>query len=284
MGIPAESSISIPNLEVQQESDTLLARPWNLPQRLPRIRHSHIRSNIFWTILTLSNVSLFGVSMCLLSWHFARFARDDICLRYMYPYSPAFEAVEYYDTQWQNDFDEKDEYRGPPTLERDRAWLNLWSMGDIVIKKNELSHLNKTWEESRRFYLPSIDGIAANLEVFHQLHCLDMIRRYTYLDWYTEETMPDDMKNTPAEDMREHIDHCVTTLRLALTCTADVAPILMSRGRGKDEISVDPDMRTTHKCRRLDKIQEWFIQNSYTNYKCIQQGGIGCHLVPTELQ
>lgn len=112
----------------------------------------------------------------------------------------------------------------------------------------------------------------------------DTIRRYTYLDSYTDETMPEDMKNTPAEFLREHVDHCITTLRLALTCTSDVVPILMSRGRGDQEINVDPDMRTTHKCRRFDKIQEWFIENSYTDYDCIQKKGIGCHIVPTELQ
>lgn len=40
--------------------------------------------------------------------------------------APALEAVKYKDITLQNKFDEPSIYRGPPTLEREQAWLDLW--------------------------------------------------------------------------------------------------------------------------------------------------------------
>ena len=45
-------------------------------------------------------------------------------------------------------------------------------MGDIIIRENELSKLNKSNEATNKIIRPELGGVAANLEVFHQLHCL----------------------------------------------------------------------------------------------------------------
>ena len=113
--------------------------------------------------------------------------------------------------------------------------------------------------------------------------CQDMIRRYTYLDVYTNETLPADFRDVPARYLREHVDHCITTLRLAITCAGDVTPILLERDPESTE-DVLPDLRTTHKCRNFERIQEWFIENSYTDWDCIQRGGIGCDIIPARYQ
>lgn len=83
--------------------------------------------------------------------------------------------------------------------------------------------------------------------------------------------------------MRDHIDHCITTLRLAVMCTSDVTPILMERDR-ENILEVDPDMRTTHKCRRFEKVQDWFLENAYTDHDCILRGGQNCSIIPVEFQ
>jgi hypothetical protein len=43
-------------------------------------------------------------------------------------------------------------------------------VGDIAITKSELKAMNKS--DLASYYDSKIDGIPANLEVFHQLHCL----------------------------------------------------------------------------------------------------------------
>ncbi|KYK57931.1 hypothetical protein DCS_04944 [Drechmeria coniospora] len=208
---------------------------------------------------------------------------EQTCTRLLSGYSPALSALEYTEYEWQNDFDHQDVYRGKPTVEKDAAWAALWEMGDIVIKLSELPLMNKSDDHSRRLYRPELGGIAANLEAFHQLHCLDMIRRYTYRNEYNNETIPADIRHVGETDLRDHVDHCITTLRLAIMCTGDVTPILMERDPD-NVMNVFPDMRTPHKCRRFDKIQEWFREKSYTDWDCIQRGGVGCDIIPSQFR
>lgn len=40
--------------------------------------------------------------------------------------APLFEAVEYEEVNWTNDFDQPSIYRGYPNPEREKAWENLW--------------------------------------------------------------------------------------------------------------------------------------------------------------
>lgn len=110
-----------------------------------------------------------------------------------------------------------------------------------------------------------------------------MIRAYTYLDHYGEEELPLDFQHTDAASMREHVDHCISTLRLAVTCTSDVTPILLSRDIDHP-LSVNPDFRTSHVCRNFEKIQEWYIDKSYTDWECIQRRGVGCDVVPSQFR
>jgi len=106
-----------------------------------------------------------------------------------------------------------------------------------------------------------------------------MIRRYTYLDSYSPDNLPNDIKDVNAEYMRDHVDHCITTIRLALMCTSDLTPILLERDV-ENVISVIPDLQTNHKCRDFGKVQEWFIEHSYTDFDCIKKGAVGCDIIP----
>jgi hypothetical protein len=41
--------------------------------------------------------------------------------------APALEVIDYVDVQFQNSFNEKSIYRGKPTPELEKAWLDLWN-------------------------------------------------------------------------------------------------------------------------------------------------------------
>ncbi|KAM0806640.1 putative Tat pathway signal sequence [Seiridium cardinale] len=240
------------------------------------------RRTEFWSRLAVGSITLNIITAAIVVIVFLQNSLSlidvELCTRELSTYSPALEAVEYYKYEYPNDFYERDEYRGPPTPEREAAWRRLWQMGDIVIKTSELKAINKTDQAS--LYNPDINGIAANLEVFHQLHCLHMIRAYTYLEYYTEDELPVDFQDVDDAYRREHVDHCISTLRLAITCASDVTPILLTRDPS-NPLSVLPDFRTSHTCRNFDVLQEWFIQNSYTDWECIQNRAIGCDVFPT---
>ncbi|KAJ6437210.1 FluG domain-containing protein [Purpureocillium lavendulum] len=170
----------------------------------------------------------------------------------MNPKAPAMEAVEYQDVQFQNRFNEKSPYRGKPTAELEKAWLDLWNFGPVNIPLHKLKALNKSGDADwQRTKMDKGGGVIGSLEVFHQIHCLDMIRQYTYRDDY-------DYSKQPAFDgtPEQHVDHCINSLRIFLQCTSDVTPYLILRDP-KRPLGIDPDFQTQHKCRNFEKIQEW---------------------------
>ncbi|GJN83108.1 hypothetical protein PLIIFM63780_006656 [Purpureocillium lilacinum] len=167
-------------------------------------------------------------------------------------WSPAFEAVEYQDVQFQNRFSEKSPYRGKPTRELEKAWLDLWNFGPVNIPLDKLSALNKSSDAGwQRAKMDRGGGVVGSLEVFHQLHCLDLIRQYTYREEWDYSSQPA-FDGTP----EQHVDHCINSLRIYLQCTADVTPYLILKDERRP-LGIDPDFCTRHKCRNFEKIQRW---------------------------
>ncbi|KAF3387656.1 hypothetical protein F1880_001352, partial [Penicillium rolfsii] len=127
---------------------------------------------------------------------------------------PLLEAVEYYEVDWANNFHQESIYRGAPTPDLELAWDRLWRQHDINVPLDKLSSLNwsvdANWKQTPAQYG---GGAEANVGVFHQLHCLNMIRQYTYLASY--EVPPEGFRKSP-EMSRTHVDHCIETLRIHL--------------------------------------------------------------------
>ncbi|KAJ6149819.1 Protein of unknown function DUF3328 [Penicillium samsonianum] len=164
------------------------------------------------------------------------------------------EAVEYYEVDWANEFLQESIYRGSPTPKLEIAWDRLWRHNDINVPLNKLSSLNRSvdtnWKQTPMQYG---GGAEANVEVFHQLHCLNLIRQYTYLDSY--EVPPEGFQRSP-EMSRIHVDHCIETLRIHLMCAGDVTPVLVRLDESKP-LGAEADFSTHHKCRRFNKLTEW---------------------------
>jgi hypothetical protein len=101
-------------------------------------------------------------------------------------------------------------------------------------------------------------GYLAGLEVFHQLHCLDVVRKFTWFDHFEGGT-PIGFDNDPVH-VRVHVDHCLETLRLTLMCNADLTPyfeernpLLAAGGRN--------DFNVFHKCKKWDTLVDWMHEN-----------------------
>lgn len=180
------------------------------------------------------------------------------CLRRTTSFTPALEAIEYYEVDFDNQFAHRTEYRGPPTEEREQAWLDLWHHEGIMIESWQMPMLNRTSFESYEKVKPEKgDGYVALFEVHHQLHCLNLVRQYTWLlmKSYPEDRIPPDLREGDKAN-RIHVDHCIETLRLALMCHGDMSPLL---------VTIDPDeplgrkadFNTHHMCRNFTKLQEW---------------------------
>ncbi|KAK0652624.1 hypothetical protein B0T16DRAFT_505210 [Cercophora newfieldiana] len=92
------------------------------------------------------------------------------------------------------------------------------------------------------------DDVKVVLEDFHQLHCLNNLRKATWPDYYKE--------SSPQKDdvTRHHLDHCIEILRIALMCFSDVTPITT---KFLSKTHAEPDFSTLHTCRNFDKIRDY---------------------------
>ncbi|KAH9917538.1 uncharacterized protein B0H18DRAFT_1034076 [Fomitopsis serialis] len=168
--------------------------------------------------------------------------------------SPALEAVGYANVVFDGVLDWPSKYRGPPSDAIDDAWdrISLNNSHKIMPLRVHESDLIKVDQDARpsiaRFRDEDGGGFLAGIEIGHQLHCLDLLRRHTYIDHYGP--MDDNYVLRPAF-YRVHLDHCIEMLRQVLMCNADVGLITFDWVAGFDVPF--PNFSTLHKCRNVDE-------------------------------
>jgi hypothetical protein len=106
---------------------------------------------------------------------------------------------------------------------------------------------------------PGRPGYIATIEVFHHLHCLNMIRQFVYRDSYPPNLFPALLKHNGPEAALEHIAHCFGTLKDALMCNADLTPYLWYEGKhGGPAVE---DFRAAHKCKDWRSVVDAVMEN-----------------------
>ncbi|KXT07740.1 hypothetical protein AC579_4701 [Pseudocercospora musae] len=186
---------------------------------------------------------------------------DAICGAQLSPYSPFLEAntLQYTTFTEENHLMQPSPYRGQPTPEIETAWRELWRVPRIQFPESKLSALNKTNSDLYAHAAPQYGGgVLGFINVFHELHCLDLIRQYTYRDSYDYSHVT--AFRAPPEIVRGHIDHCVETLRKQLMCTSDLTPLVFLKDASRPT-GMKPDFNIQRKCRDYQQIQQWALQN-----------------------
>ncbi|KAG8422226.1 hypothetical protein J3459_010565 [Metarhizium acridum] len=178
--------------------------------------------------------------------------------------APLWEAVEFWEGNFDNDFAHPSKYRGPPTLELQQTWNDLWGVRGVGVGKDDLQKLNKSDVDQ---YIqiqgsdPNNPTYGAAVEALHQLHCVNVIRQYTWpLEMYDKswgKLYPSDLEDTATA--RVHVDHCIETLRLSLMCYADVTPVLLMYDEAAGGRRTD--FNTHHKCRNFQKIMDYIDEH-----------------------
>ncbi|KIW99561.1 uncharacterized protein Z518_11300 [Rhinocladiella mackenziei CBS 650.93] len=104
----------------------------------------------------------------------------------------------------------------------------------------------------------------AQIDVFHQIHCLDQLRRQINYDYYYGDKWGD---NPPPQHM-SHVKHCIHILLQNLMCHADVDivphnwvhyPDLHQKGRPYAEPLAD--FSIVKQCRDFEELLSWAKQN-----------------------
>ncbi|KAH9222238.1 hypothetical protein DL95DRAFT_402213 [Leptodontidium sp. 2 PMI_412] len=145
-------------------------------------------------------------------------------------------------------------YFGPSNNETDAAWESLLTNGPglVWISEDAASKLSEPTERVRdynREINPDVPGYMGNIEVFHQLHCLNRIRKLFYNR--TREDVHDEIP-----EMREpHTTHCFEYLRQVIQCHGDVG--IMSLGWDATGEAYTAIFETERQCRNFELIREW---------------------------
>lgn len=134
-------------------------------------------------------------------------------------------------------------YEGAPSKGTDAMWSQLVDVGMYSLTQEEYDQL-----PLETTIVPGKpDEYLVTIEVFHQLHCLNYLRRRVYGGGPPQES----------EHSREiHLSHCVDYLRQVLMCHGDLTLITLKYDEHRQP-HVMPDFRIRHTCRNFDSIWEF---------------------------
>ncbi|RAK91965.1 hypothetical protein BO79DRAFT_214911 [Aspergillus costaricaensis CBS 115574] len=105
------------------------------------------------------------------------------CATQLSPYSPLVGLVKYEDIRFQGDLQDVNPWKGKPNPALDEAWENITHMWNIQVSADDMLRIKKPLTQVKA--PPHLgDGYVGGIEVFHQLHCVNLIRQYTYYDYY----------------------------------------------------------------------------------------------------
>ncbi|KAJ5885559.1 hypothetical protein N7495_010069 [Penicillium taxi] len=208
-------------------------------------------------IVIAANFTLFLVSLGVMTFSLFKGCSEKYCAALTSNYSPLLEStagvIEYETVIFQGALEYESVYKGTPNKALDEAWLYIKHMGSTQIDAEILPRINKS-DISVKFPAEYGGKYMSGIEVFHQLHCLDLIRKYTYRDYYDlPENRPEEFTDSEST-LRKHVDHCIDILRQNLMCTGDVGIVTHN---WVEEYGIYPDFSTQHKCRKFEKIVSW---------------------------
>ncbi|KAB8246803.1 hypothetical protein BDV35DRAFT_353205 [Aspergillus flavus] len=236
------------------DDEHLFREEASLKKTLPRTIRAHATSSWPWIISTLIFAFLSGfLLMILLKSSFAQppayrsWRHTDL--------EPARQSIQEHEMRFDGALSynasgnlviesapDREKWIGQPTPEMDKLWDRVES-GSIVMLEG--SEANMVRDRTALF-----DGYwLTGLDVIHQMHCLNKIRKALYPDYYQPE------QSVATEQL--HLEHCFDYIRQAIMCNADLTPVTLTWYSSAQTFG--PDFRTTHMCRDFEALLEWSL-------------------------
>jgi hypothetical protein len=101
-------------------------------------------------------------------------------------------------------------------------------------------------------------------DVFHQLHCLNSLRKLVYPDYYAFSNSS--MRHPQLWYI--HFEHCIDILMQNIMCTANTDLVTMNWM--ETQSNPFPDFSINHQCRDFETLVRWRKENSVDIEKWIQ--------------
>lgn len=150
--------------------------------------------------------------------------------------------------------------REMPNQAADLTWQEWEEARIIPVTKADILRLGKN--PNTAFKLENSvwglgdDAYAANLDIYHQLHCLNTIREIAYGNYYNAS-----MGNAHSEEIYEvHLNHCVDILVQALQCSGNVNLVTLHWQETQPDPM--PDFSINRQCVAFDRLTEWRKEHS----------------------
>ncbi|KAI3337573.1 hypothetical protein HD806DRAFT_518387 [Xylariaceae sp. AK1471] len=134
---------------------------------------------------------------------------------------------------------------GDPNPDIDALWDGFEDIWNVLLDGEEAEIIRDKTLMYNGYWITGLD-------VFHQLHCLDTLRRALYPDYYPREA-----------SRRTHLlhqEHCVDYLRQAIMCHADTTPVLQQRLPQANRTG--PNFETFHTCGSVEDLVSWSRQRN----------------------
>ncbi|CAI6340618.1 unnamed protein product [Periconia digitata] len=176
------------------------------------------------------------------------------CTNNRFVYSPAENAIDYH--RITIDGDAVNKYKGSPSPELDKAWLDLLHGFKIRVTAEELDAVNRTSTNAE----DGEGGYLATLDVFHHLHCLWNVRHFLAPDYYKDQV--DQHITKPGEIYPTHIDHCLDLIRQHLMCQGDISMYTYDYME-TDRTKIMPNFKVERMCMNWEHLAAWIEKRSY---------------------
>ncbi|KAI9735458.1 MAG: hypothetical protein M1818_006464 [Claussenomyces sp. TS43310] len=115
-------------------------------------------------------------------------------------------------------------------------------------------------------------GFIAQMEVFHQLHCLDTLRQGMYFNYDYYQANRKGVWERSDAIVRKHMGHCIDLLRLQLQCTADVGLVGLMWVNASGTPVEFAQFTGEHKCRDFDAVRAWAVANDQKGFTELRAG------------
>ncbi|EHK21811.1 uncharacterized protein TRIVIDRAFT_131309, partial [Trichoderma virens Gv29-8] len=102
------------------------------------------------------------------------------------------------------------------------------------------------------------DAYATALDIYHQLHCVNTLRRIAYGTYYNTSMGNPDANNVTLREL--HINHCIDILMQAIQCSGN-ANLITFHWVEKLQHPF-PDMSIDRKCINFEKLTDWRLTNT----------------------
>ncbi|KAI9755572.1 MAG: Transcription initiation factor TFIID subunit 5 [Chaenotheca gracillima] len=152
-------------------------------------------------------------------------------------------------------------YRQEPSPEVDDAWFELEKIRAFAITSKDMEELGKDTTTAAKFPEDAgfgSDAYMAQVDVFHQIHCLNLLRKAALPKYYPDGPTK---KSSSSHDMHLiHVSHCADVLLQNLMCTASTD--VLTFDWMETQARPFPQFTRNAKCRDFGTLQKFQEENT----------------------